>query len=46
MSQQSSAQIQLALNRLVKPIFKVLRDDFAQYDLLGEVFRTDCEPVR
>src|SRR5581483_10166289 len=39
--EQSSAEIELALDRLVQLVFDMLRDDFAEDQLLGEVLRAD-----
>ena len=45
MRQQRSAQIQLALHRLMQPRFDVLRDDLAEDQLLGEVLGADHDVV-
>ncbi len=39
--QQRSSQIQLALHRLMRARFDVLRDDLAQDQLLGEILGAD-----
>jgi hypothetical protein len=45
MRQQRSPEIELALHRLMRARLDVLRDDLAQYQLLGEIFRADDDVV-